>query len=376
MNNNKPIEKALFHSILGVLTSVKSINEDYIYDVYKSAIEGINELQSNNVIGEIGGINHFEVIQYCLGEYIYSVQNRSEESIEEFVKNQAIFDSMVSVVADKYLSLSKFTFSERKLTHKYLPPVSSLYVYLNFISNILNGYKKKDPKITLITDLLEKSISIARCCLDLLIDGFETVAFSSWRTLHESECILIALLKNGKPAFDKYLKHMSYGLAYRDTMDDKDKQTAIFMEMKEEMREKGLKSKDIKKYIEYGWLYACKDFKEEDGYKLNFRDGLEKIAGLTEYANRYEMSSEIIHSTPLLIYSSKEFFYFTTLLSLYESFFRLEKVFNELYIRNVNEDVAKKYESMRSIYFAQLINIHRRESTRFINWKKINKNPS
>ena len=130
--------------------------------------------------------------------------------------------------------------------------------------------------------------------------------------------------------------------------------------MKEEMRSHGLKSRDIRKYIEYGWLYQIVD-KGDETFKLNFRDGLEKLAGLSQYARRYEISSEIIHSTPLLIYSNKEYFYYMTLLSLYESFFRLEKVFVSLFSKRVSEEQMRQYEEMRKVYYAQLAIIHQRE---------------
>ena len=235
--------------------------------------------------------------------------------------------------------------------------------------NIVKGYKKNDPQSTLISDLLMKSLTISRCILENLLDGYETEAFSSWRTLHECECTLILLDKYGEPLINNYLKHMKFGLAFNDTMQDKDKQTEIFNNMKEEMRTHDLKSKDIRKYIEYGWLYPIVP-KDDETFKLNFRDGLEKLAGLGGYAKRYEISSEIIHSTPLLIYSNKEYFYYMTLLSLYESFFRLEKVFVSLFAKRVSQEQMDKYMQMRNVYYSQLIIIHKKELDRFKNLQK------
>ena len=246
------------------------------------------------------------------------------------------------------------------MANKYIPPVSSLNLYLNFMLNILSTYQKNDPKQTLITDLLIKSVSISRCILQLIIDGYETEAFSSWRTLHECECTLILLDKYGEPLINNYLKHMNYGLAFNNAIKDKAKQDEIFYAMKDEMRCYELKSKDIRKYIEYGWLYQIVE-KGDETFKLNFRDGLEKLAGLSQYAKRYEISSEIIHSTPLLIYSNKEYFYYMTLLSLYESFFRLERVFISLFSKRVSEEQMKQYSEMRKVYYSQLVVIHKRE---------------
>ena len=272
---------------------------------------------------------------------------------------------MASIVADKYISLQKLEHKERQIANAYFPPVSSLSVYINFTLNILQKYEKNDPASTLITDLLTKSLTIAKCALSLLVDGFETEAFSSWRTLHECECTLILLEHYGEPVINRYLRHMKFGIAFKDVMTDKNKQTDIFNSMKEEMKEYDLKSKDIKKYIEYGWLYAIPEVKATPTFKLNFRDGLEKIARLDAYNSRYEMSSEIIHSTPMLIYSNRDYFYFITLLSLYESFFRLERIFVSLFSKRVSPEQMKRYEAMRNVYYSQLVNIHKRESAKF-----------
>ena len=49
----------------------------------------------------------------------------------------------------------------------------------------------------------------------------------------------------------------------------------------------------MKKYIEYGWLYAIKDVDKIENFKLNFRNGLEVVAGLDSYSYDYEMSLRI-----------------------------------------------------------------------------------
>ena len=120
------------------------------------------------------------------------------------------------------------------------------------------------------------------------------------------------------------------------------------------MKEHGLKSKDMKKYIEYGYLYTAKNQNPDDPLKLNFRDGVEKLAGLNNYSKVYEMASEIAHSSPLLLFSKRSYYFEITLLNLYESFFRLEVIF-EAYYRSVNnEEVVKQYENMKAVYLKEL----------------------
>ena len=344
-----------------------NIDVDYIYDVYEMANEVIDMLDQQNSQIEVKEVNQLDLVLYCLGEYYYAVAPLKEEEIPNFNKNEDYPASMASVAADKYLSLSIFNHVERKLANRFLPPASSLNMYINFMLNIVRGYKKNDPQSSLISDLLMKSLTISRCILENLLNGYETEAFSSWRTLHECECTLILLDKYGEPLINNYLKHMNYGLAFNDTIADKDKQNEIFYSMKDEMKQYELKSKDIRKYIEYGWLYLIVPEEEKLSFKLNFRDGLERLAGLEHYSKRYEISSEIIHRTPLLIYSNKDYFYYMTLLSLYESFFRLEKVFVSLFSKRVSPEQMAQYEEMRKVYYSQLVAIHQRELVKFKN---------
>ena len=346
------------------------IDADYVYDVYDMANELISMLDKENSQIEVKEINQLELLFYCVGEYYYSISHLNPEEIIKFNNNETYPSSMASVAADKYLSLSIFNHVEKKLGNRFLPPASSLNIYLNFMLNIVKGYKKNDPQSSLISDLLMKSLTISRSILEQLLNGYETEGYSSWRTLHECECTLILLDKYGDRLINKYLRHMNFGLAFNNTIPDKEQQDKIFYEMKEEMRGYGLKSKDIRKYIEYGWLYEIVPEEEKEAFKLNFRDGLEKLAGLEMYAKRYEISSEIIHSTPLLIYSNKEYFYYMTLLSLYESFFRLEQVFVSLFSKRVSEEQMKQYEEMRKVYYSQLVVIHKRELQAFRDLQK------
>ena len=68
---------------------------------------------------------------------------------------------------------------------------------------------------------------------------------------------------------------------------------------------------------------------------------------------------------PLLIYSTKEYFFYMTLLSLYESFFRLEKVFVSLFSKRVSKEQMMRYQEMRRVYYSQLVVIHQRELALF-----------
>lgn len=370
MANFTILNRQQFDAVIQALNNADNINKDVVYQIYQTANEGMQSLIESGIFPRLGNVNPFEIVYYCVGEFAYTNQGKTEEEKAKMASDEKYITSIASVVSDKYLSLSMFNHAERKLANKFIPPVSSLNLYLNFMLNILSTYQKNDPKQTLVTDLLIKSVSISRCILQLITEGYETEAFSNWRTLHECECTLLILDKYKDPLINRYLIHMQYGIVFKNGDTSDEKGTRIFNDMKEEMRALDLKSKDIKKYIEYGWLYDIPGVKEDEKFKLNFRDGLERLAELSMYSSRYEMSSEIIHSTPMLIYSNKEYFFFITLLSLYESFFRLEKVFLSLFAKNMSEEQMKRYLDMRSVYYAQLVNIHKREIAQFKAWQQ------
>ena len=134
----------------------QALDLDYVFDVYEMANEAIEILQNENKQIEVKDINQYDLLFYCVGEYYYSISNLREDEIEKFKSNEEFPSSMASVAADKYLSLSIFNHVETKLANRFLPPASSLNMYINFMLNIVKGYKKNDPQSTLISDLLMK----------------------------------------------------------------------------------------------------------------------------------------------------------------------------------------------------------------------------
>ena len=308
---------------------------------------------SSNAIAGMD-INHSLLVMYLVNEHAFYLSTHSDKTPEQLAQDEQYMAFLASVALDKYCTNEHLAYRNGKLTSRYSPFMSTIELYLNFILGMLSRYKKHDPKETLVVDIMSKGFSIAKCVASLLEGGFETEAFSSWRTLHENECILQVLVKYGHPAIEAYLRHMRYAAAFRGALESKEATDRVFVEIKANMRELDLKSKDMKRYIEYGWLLALPEVKEIEGLKLNFRDGVERVASLTGYAKVYEMSSEIAHSSPLLIYSRKNYVFHIALLNLYESFFRLEKIFTSIYMSSISDVERQRYVQMRSLYYWEL----------------------
>ena len=353
--------KEQFINIIKSLSENMVSSSDYLYDVYENVYLGLEEISNTKQAGVSFDINSLELVFYLAGEYLYSVTGLNEEEKEKFIENEKIKESMANVIADKYLSLSLYNHLEEKLTNKYFPPISSIELYVNLIHKIVNNYPLKTNANMVIVDLLNKTLSIARCILKLLCEGYETEAFAMWRTLHECECVLILLDKYKETAIPSYVKHMKYSIVYHNHDESNPINEQVFSEIKEEMKKLDLKSKDMKKFIEYGWILAIPGHENLENFKLNFRDGVESLAGLHQYSAIYMTSSEILHGSPMLVYSNKKYFHSLTLLNLYESFFRIEKVFESLFFPQISDEARSYYTEMKKLYFSQLINIHKRE---------------
>lgn len=223
---------------------------------------------------------------------------------------------------------------------------------LDFLVEVCKPLSKSNPLQTLLPDLFLKFFSQAYGIFRMLSLNLPSEAYSIWRTLHEAECVIKLLNEGGVDLQNVYLRHLVYNNAFRHAIQDKDETDKIFAELKSNMAAHNLKSKDMKKYIEYGWLYSCKDYHEDDvSYKLNFRDGLQKAASLGEYNQWYETASELIHSSPIFFYSNNAFFMDLTSLNLGDSLLRVIEQF-ELFCKKMNLPLDTTFPIKKPIFYS------------------------
>lgn len=212
--------------------------------------------------------------------------------------------------------------------------VSTLSMTTSILESINEPLSKNDPNFSLMNDLFQSVFTKIMGFTKMLILGLFLDCYVAWRTIHESESTLILLVNNGDETKYSYVRHIVYSnLYYTPEKFDENIRNSIFdNEIKVEMNEHGLKSKDMKKFLEYGWLYYCKeyDMEKHPKFKLNFNDGVDELAGLRdEYNEFYKGTSEISHSSSIFFYANEEEIKKIALMLTYESSHR---VFN-LYLQ-------------------------------------------
>ena len=352
------LKRAEFDEYLNSLFHIKQEDHEYIYKMYTDVFETL-EANYLEAAFTLGTIDQKILLAYIVNEYIYYLSNNiNHEEIDSRFEEDILKDISAYAI-DKYLTNEKLNFENNKFLSRFSPIISTIDLYFNFMLENLRQLKLDNKYDNLIKDILFNSITMGKCIINLLVSGFSTEAFSTWRTLHENESILYCLALSNREVFDAYFEHIKYAVAYRGGIDDKEQVDAIFDVIKEKMRKYGLKSKDMKKFIEYGYLFELKNKEFGVDYKLNFRDGVEKIAGLASYAESYEMASEIAHGSPLLLVSKKQYYFDFCLINLYESFFRLEKIFSGVIQKSDDEKLINYYkESLKGTYLAQCTKIY------------------
>ena len=85
--NNKPINKENFNSVLKALNLNLKGHENFIYAVYSYTIEGIQDLVDSNVLINFQGVNHLEIIGYCIGECQYYINSLVEVDLEKIMND-------------------------------------------------------------------------------------------------------------------------------------------------------------------------------------------------------------------------------------------------------------------------------------------------
>lgn len=272
-----------------------------------------------------------EILNYLLSELSSPFGKKKED---EEVKEDVIY---------KYNYI--YLHSSSDVIEEYSPLSSNIKAACSFFKQLNKPYTKTNPTVSLLEDIFSTIFNKLDGFSTMISSKLYTEAYATWRTIHESECIVYLLVTGGSKTQSAYLRHIAYNNAYRNpesfTVEEND---YTFLMIKEEMRQHDLKSKDMKKFIEYGWMFSYPDLNVEN-FKLNFRDGVEKLAKLTKYNYIYEGASEVVHSSSSFFYANDKFCKDLSLDMTYQSAIRIFTLYHDHYSKLFKKaDNEKKYQ--------------------------------
>lgn len=329
----------------------KPIDEEdnILFALYTEIIEVLTYHQEKLQTLPKKNLDHGRLILYLLHDYQYflSVNNREERQLR--LADESFTNHLVTTVVDKYSSLAYLKYEEVYLYSTFSTEISTLNVYLNFIAHKLNQLISHQ-KDNVYLELLSQGFSLCRTVIELLISGFAKEALSTWRSLHEVEATLSLVVE--PEIYKVYKRHILYNAAFYRLL-PQEKCDEVFLEIKDKMKKLNLKSKDTRRYIEYGWISAHPSF-DVNIHKFNFRDGVQRLAGFVEARDVYQKASEASHGSPLLLFIDQKAFSHIALKELYTSFLTIEAQFAAIYAQMSDKIEFTYYQQVRQIYLKDI----------------------
>ena len=75
---NQKLEVSVFNKVLDILQAPSYVDREFLYSVYDTCIDIINQFNENDALASLRNINQVELICYCIGEYIYTFGGTDE----------------------------------------------------------------------------------------------------------------------------------------------------------------------------------------------------------------------------------------------------------------------------------------------------------
>lgn len=359
MNNKLNHNPLSFEDFLRTVTffGLKERNDvDLMFEIYEDIVTTINYHQRTFTEIPSARLEHPRLILFLINDYMFRFSGMTKDKIKEALEDDTLYAKIINVIIDKYGGESYFKYDEGSFLNNYSMEVSTLNVYINFILLKLRQLQEHSDAPKLYLDLLKSAFSLCQTIIELLVHGFEREALSSWRSLHELEAALVLL--EDQTLIEHYEQHIIYNASFNRIL-PKEETDENFVKLKAEMKERGLKSKDMRRFIEYGWISYHPDF-DPTVHKYNFRDGVESLAKLTESRETYQIASEVAHSSPIMLFTNRRYFLKLTLIHLYRSFILIENLFANSYVAR-SDDVEKNlYLTIRNLYLEDINFVYNR----------------
>ncbi len=309
------MEGRVFDAQIAKLTRVtgKTPNVAFLREMYYRVKEQYaQELENRKIrLRALDGARLDEIVAYVFYYHAFHTSHLPPELIsriegEEKYRAMLVQDVAVYIVINEHLNVEKFS-----NTSAYSPEIAAYNMACSYSLFILGSFSGQDRRMNGINNLFKKALVTVKSVINLLAAGNSCDAVILWRHLHELECVLITLNTKGEELFFRYVEHMEYF-----DLETKPNAEELQKRLSEESKAYGIKEKNA--FINYGWLVHVEGFREGFGkeYRLNFKEGLQKVAGQSGRYAAYASASKILHPSAWVVAIPDDKFYLFTLLEL------------------------------------------------------------
>ena len=291
-------------------------DKEFIREMYGRVKQSyLEELQPRKIrLRELDGARLDEIVSYIFYYHLFHTSHLPAELVrklesDEKYRSFMARDVAVYIVINEHLNVEKLS-----NTSVYSPEIAAYNMACSFSLYVLGSLRGEDRRMNGINNLFKKSMVTIKSVVNLLAAGNSCDAVILWRHLHELECVLIVLNNMGDELFFDYVRHMEYF-----DLENNPNAEALQARLSEECKAYGVKERNA--FINYGWLLYVNGFREGLGkeYRLNFKEGLQKIAGQSGRHAAYASASKILHPSAWVVAIRDDKFYKFTVFELYRS---------------------------------------------------------
>ena len=291
-------------------------DKEFIREMYGRVKQSyLEELQRRKIrLRELDGARLDEIVSYIFYYHLFHTSHLPAELVrklesDEKYRSFMARDVAVYIVINEHLNVEKLS-----NTSVYSPEIAAYNMACSFSLYVLGSLRGEDRRMNGINNLFKKSMVTIKSVVNLLAAGNSCDAVILWRHLHELECVLIVLNNMGDELFFDYVRHMEYF-----DLENNPNAEALQARLSEECKAYGVKERNA--FINYGWLLYVNGFREGLGkeYRLNFKEGLQKIAGQSGRHAAYASASKILHPSAWVVAIRDDKFYKFTVFELYRS---------------------------------------------------------
>ena len=294
----------------------KKLNHFFINDMFFLVKQRYKEELSKRkiVLNQLDAVRIDEIVSYVFYYHIFHTSHLPKDIVAKLEKDEnyracLVRDVSVNMVINEHLNVEKFS-----ITAEYSPEIAAFNMACSYTLFILGSFLGEDKRMNGINNLFKKAMVTIKSVINLLSSGNSCDAVILWRHLHELECVLLVLNNADDAMFFKYIKHLEYM-----NMETAPNFEELQARLSEESKRYGVKERNA--FINYGWLLYVPGFRELLGkdYRLNFKEGLQRLAGQSERHPAYASASKILHPSAWVVTVRDDKFYKFTLLELYRS---------------------------------------------------------
>ncbi len=285
----------------------------------------------SNIIGMNDTLKYVYFYHYAYTHTLSDEDRARKEADVAYIRR------MAQDIVKQYIFAEHIDFKSKPVVTRYSPIVNRYKMYCNFLVRNLTGLRNTDIRTVTCASLIVKALMQMKCIFSLLSEGLETEAVTVWRSLYELECVVDILISHDESIATEFRDFEKCSALWELTAEGEVNDEEDWL--KQKMQERNIDERLKTPFMRFGWLMALPEYVARGG-KLNFKNGLQLLAGNLERYPGYKTACLVSHPTALTATFSKEYLCNFTVFRTDECLLKLRTALTQLLKENQKDSAA------------------------------------